>query len=129
MNKSIIPRAAVLALVLAATAAVAAPRDYAFEPVNIEVRNAPGTEIAVRLVHKPTGKPVAGAVITRTSLDMAPAQHPMAAPAVPISSSEPGVYKFRADFTMAGSWALKLTAKVPGESEALEDRVIFRAKD
>jgi len=109
--------------------AAAASRDYAFEPVNIEVRNAPGTEIAVRLVHKPTGKPVAGAIITRTSLDMAPAQHPMASTVVPIASSEPGVYKFRADFTMAGSWALRLTAKVPGESEMLEDRVIFRAKD
>jgi hypothetical protein len=129
MNKTVIAGAAVLALAVAATAVAAGSGDYAFEPVNIEVRNAPGTEIAVRLVHKPTGKPVAGAVITRTSLDMAPAQHRMAATVVPISSSELGVYRFRANFTMAGSWALKLTAKVPGENETFEDRVIFRAKD
>jgi hypothetical protein len=126
MNKSSIARAAVFAFAVAATtAAAAAARDYAFEPVDIEVRNAPDTEIAVRLVHKPTGKPVGGAVITRASLDMAPAQHPMSATVVPIGSTEPGIYKFRADFTMAGSWALKLTAKI----ETLEDRVIFRAKD
>ncbi len=128
MNKSIILPTAVFVLAVAAAAAAAA-RDYAFEPVNIEVRNAPGTEIAVRLIHRPTGKPVAGAVVTHATLDMTPAQHPMGAPVMPIGSNEPGVYKFRADFTMAGSWALKLTAKVPGENETLEDRVIFRAKD
>lgn len=129
MNKSSLARAAVLAFAVAATAAAAAARDYAFEPVHIEVRNAPGTEIAVRLIHKPTGKPVGGAVVIRASLDMTPAQHPMTATVVPIGSGEPGVYKFRADFTMAGSWALRLTAKLPGETETLEDRVIFRAKD
>ena len=129
MTKSSIAHATVLAFAVAATAAAAAARDYAFEPVDIEVRNAPWTEIAVRLVHKPTGRPVGGAVVTRVSLDMAPAQHPMTATVVYIGSSEPGVYRFRADFTMAGSWALRLTAKLPGETETLEDRVIFRAKD
>jgi hypothetical protein len=43
-------------------------------------------------------------------------------------SSEPGVYKFRADLTMAGRWALKLMAKVPGEKETLEATVVFEAK-
>jgi hypothetical protein len=121
--------AASLGIAVAAAPVFASPSDYAFEPVSIEVRNAPETEIAVRLVHKPTGKLVAGAVITHMTLDMAPAQHPMATTVVPTRSNEFGVYKFRANFTMAGSWALKLTAELPGENATLEDRVIFRAKD
>jgi YtkA-like len=43
-------------------------------------------------------------------------------------STEPGVYKFRADLTMAGRWALQLMAKVPGEKETLEATVVFEAK-
>ena len=30
---------------------------------------------------------------------------------------------------MAGRWALKLQAKVPGEAETIEGSVIFQAKD
>ena len=43
-------------------------------------------------------------------------------------SNEPSVYRFKADFTMAGRWALKLQAKVPGESETVEGTVVFKAK-
>jgi hypothetical protein len=42
--------------------------------------------------------------------------------------SESGVYRFKADFTMAGRWALKLQAKVPGESETVEGTVVFKVK-
>ena len=62
--------AAGLALSIAATHAVAGPKDYTFEPVSVDVRN--GSELAVRIVHKPTGKPVEGAVLFRTRLDMSP---------------------------------------------------------
>jgi hypothetical protein len=41
----------------------------------------------------------------------------------------PGLYSFKAEPTMAGSWALKLMAKVPGESETVEGTVIVNAKD
>ncbi len=43
-------------------------------------------------------------------------------------ATEPGVYKFKADLSMAGGWALKLMAKVPAESETVEGTVIFQAK-
>jgi hypothetical protein len=42
--------------------------------------------------------------------------------------AEPGVYRFKADFTMAGKWALKLPAKVPGENETVDGTVVFQAK-
>lgn len=119
-----------LAMSALMTPALPGADDYSFAPVNIEVRNAPGSEIAVRLIHRPSGRLVAGAVIVRATLDMSPAgMGSMAAKLAPVGSSEAGVYKFRADFTMAGSWALKLTAKVAGESGTVEDTVIFRAKD
>jgi hypothetical protein len=124
--------AALLGLALGATASSAfgGAADYAFEPLQANVKNGVGSELAVRLVHKPTGKPVPNAVLFRTRVDMGPdnmaemtAQHQ----AVP--ATEPGVYRFKADLTMAGGWALRLMAKVPGEAETVQGIVQFQAKD
>lgn len=122
---------AVLALsCLNVTLAAAAPADYAFEPVAAEVKGGAAAELAVRLVHKPTGKPVAGAVLFRTRLDMSPANMAdMVAPIEAMPSSEPGVYRFKAALDMGGRWALKIMAKVPGETETVQGSVVFTAKD
>lgn len=118
------------ALCLAPLAASAAADDYAFEAVNAQVKNAAGQEIAVRLVKNPGGQPVAGAVIFQTRLDMAPDKMAdMTAKIVPVAAAEPGVYKFKADFTMAGRWLLTLGAKVQGETGTVKGSVIFTAKD
>ena len=118
-----------LAIIAAASTAFAGARDYEFQPVAAEVKNEAGSELAVRLVHKPTGKPVEGAVVFRTRLDMSPEKmetHTAKHAAMP--AGEPGVYRFKADLTMAGAWALKLQAKVPGEAETVEGTVVFKAK-
>lgn len=121
--------AAGLALTVAALPAFAGPTDYAFEPVKVEVKNGRGSELAVRIVHKPTGKSVEGAVLFRTRLDMSPdSMGEMTAKHTAQPSSEPGVYKFKADLTMAGGWAFKLMVKVPGETETVEGTVVFKAK-
>lgn len=118
-----------LALIAAASVAFAAAADYEFQPFAVDVKNGAGSEVAVRLVHKPTGKPVAGAVIFRTRLDMSPdSMGEMTAKHAAMPGTEPGVYRFKADFTMAGGWAFKLQAKVPGESETIEGTVTFKAK-
>jgi hypothetical protein len=112
-----------------ATPTLAAPNDYRFEPVKPAVKNGAASELALRVIHKPTGKPVEGVVLFRTRLDMSPdSMGEMTAKHAAQPSSEPGVYKFRADLTMAGRWALKLMAKVPGEKETLEATVVFEAK-
>jgi hypothetical protein len=112
----------------AAAPALATPADYVFEPISAK-RNGEGTELAVRIVHKPTGKPVEGAVLFRTRLDMSPdSMGEMTAKHAALPSTEPGVYKFKADLTMAGSWALKVMAKVPGETDTVEGTVVFKAK-
>jgi hypothetical protein len=118
-----------LAIVAGAPSAYAGPKDYEFQPVGAEVKNGTGSEVAVRLVDKRTGKPVEGAVIFRTRLDMSPdSMSEMMAKHAAAPSTEPGIYRFKADFTMAGGWALKLQAKVPGESETVEGTVVFKAK-
>ena len=121
--------AASLAVSGAMAPGFAAPNDYAFEPVKADVKNGAGSELAVRIVHKPTGKPVEGAVLFRTRLDMSPdSMGEMTAKHAAQPSPEPGVYKFRADLTMAGGWALKLMAKMPGEKETVQATVVFQAK-
>ena len=103
--------------------------DYTFEPVAKEIRSGPGSELAVRLVHKPDSKFVEGAVVFRTRLDMSPENmEAMTSEVAAVSSTEPGVYSFRADITMAGNWALKLQAKVQGEAETVQGTVVFTAK-
>lgn len=118
-----------LALIASAPAAFAGAADYAFEPVAVDVKNGAGSELAVRLVHKPTGKPVDGAVLFRTRVDMSPdGMGEMTAKHTALPGGTPGVYRFKADLTMAGGWALKLQAKVPGEAETVEGTVVFKAK-
>ena len=120
-----------LAIVLSGFPAWAGASDYAFEAVKAEVKNGPGSELLVRLVHKPTGKPVEGAVIAKTRVDMSP--DGMETMTAKVSDAEPGndpgVYRFKADLTMAGGWALKLMAKVQGEPETVIGTVVFKAKN
>lgn len=109
--------------------AFAAATDYEFQPVKVDVKNGAGSQLAVRLVHKPTGKPVEGAVLFRTLLDMSlDSMGEMTAKHAAMPTTEPGVYAFKADFTMAGGWAFKLQAKVPGEAETVIGTVVFQAK-
>jgi hypothetical protein len=110
--------------------AFAGAADYSFEPMNVEVKNGAASQLGVRLVHNPSGKPVEGAVFFRTRLDMAPdGMSEMQAQHAAMPSEEPGVYRFKADLTMAGGWAFRIMAKVPGEKDTVEGVVIFQAKD
>ena len=125
-------RATLVGLAITAMPATsfAGAADYSFEPVRADVKNGAGSDVAIRIVHKPTGKPVVGAVLFRTRLDMSPdSMGEMTAKHAATPSAEPGVYRFKADFTMAGGWALKIMAKVPGETETVEATVVFTAKD
>lgn len=123
-------RAATLAASLtvgAAGTALADARDYEFRLVTTEVKRGEAM-IAVRLVHKATGRAVPDAVIYATRLDMAPDGMPtMTTPVGAVSGGEPGTYRFRADLVMAGGWQFTLTAKVQGEEGTVESRLNLRA--
>ena len=118
--------AATIALV--ASAAMAGPSDYAFEPVNPEMKKGDDVTVAVRLTNKTTGKPVSDAVIFKTRVDMAPdGMAEMESAVSPLPSKEPGVYAFKTDLPMAGRYQVTLSAKVQGERETVSGKVIIKA--
>ena len=114
-----------LGVAIAPTSQVfAAAKDYRFEVVGPPVKSGKATQIKVRLLHLPEGKPVAGAIIIQTKLDMTPeGMASMIAPAKATAGPEPGIYQISAEPEMAGKWALHLSAKVQGEAETVSGTV------
>jgi hypothetical protein len=113
---------------LAASAAMAGAGDYAFEPVNPEMKKGDDATVAVRLTNKTTGKPVPDAVIFKTRVDMAPdGMAEMESSVAPLPSKEPGVYAFKTDLPMAGRYQVTLSAKVQGEADTVTGKVIVTA--
>lgn len=111
--------------------ALAGAADYTFELVAPEYAKGDAVPVAVRLVNKKTGKPVAGAVIIRSRLDMAPdgmAEHTTSIKAEPGNADQPGVYAFKADLSMEGRWQLSVAAKVQGEAETVIGKLVIRVK-
>ena len=118
-----------IAVVGSATLARAGIKDYEFQLVDQSVQAGPDKTITVRLVNKTTGKSVPDAVIFATRLDMAPdGMQEMATKIAPITSAEPGTYKFKATFGMAGRWQLSLGAKVQGETGTVESKLVITAQ-
>lgn len=102
--------------------------DYEFRLVQSEIKQGNGTTVAVRLVDKRSGKAVPDAVIFATRIDMAPDGMPtMAAPIEALPSTEPGVYRFKANLMMAGGWQLSLGAKIQGETGTIENKLVLKA--
>jgi hypothetical protein len=125
LSRAIVIAAAVSAASSFALQAKAGAEDYTFEPIGPKLQKG-DTSLAVRLVQKATGKPVADAVIERSRIDMGPDGMPtMESPLAPEPSSEPGVYGFKANLPMAGHWLLSIAAKVQGEPETVVGKVNY----
>jgi YtkA-like len=104
-------------------------KDYEFQLVDQTVQAGPDKVVIVRLVNTKTGKPVPDAVIFATRLDMAPdGMQEMATRIAPMPGGEPGTYKFKATFGMAGRWQLSLGAKVQGETGTVESKLVITAQ-
>lgn len=102
--------------------------DYEFRLVQTDVKQGNGAIVTVRLVDKRSGKAVPDAVIFASRIDMAPDGMPtMAAPIEALPSTEPGVYRFKANLMMAGGWQLSLGAKVQGETGTIENKLVLKA--
>ncbi len=116
-----------IAMTGAATLARADIKDYEFQLVDKTIKKGDAI-ISVRLIHKPDGKPVPDAVIFATRLDMAPdGMQEMAIKVTPMPGAEAGVYRFKANLSMAGGWQLSLGAKVQGETGTVENKLVLRA--
>ncbi len=115
--------------VVALSAARADIADYEFRLVQTDIKQGNGAIVIVRLIDKRSGKAVPDAVIFATRIDMAPDGMPtMAAPIEALPSTEPGVYRFKANLMMAGGWQLSLGAKVQGETGTLESKLVLKAQ-
>jgi hypothetical protein len=124
-------RAALIGVAVIGSAGIARAdiKDYKFELVDQSVQAGPDKVITVRLMNIKTGKTVPDAVIFATRLDMAPdGMQEMATKIVPVPGAEPGSYKFKATFGMAGRWQLSLGAKVQGETGTVENKLVITAQ-
>ena len=115
----------VWAIAVPAWAAIA---DYEFQLVQSEIKKGDSAEVVVRLTDKRTGTAIPGAVIFAQRIDMAlDSMEEMTSSIAAMLSTEPGVYRFKINLTMAGGWRLSLAAKVQSETGTLESRLTFKA--
>ena len=124
-------RAALIGIAVIGSAGIARAdvKDYEFKLVDQSVQAGPDKVIAVRLMNTKTGKTVPNAVIFATRLDMAPdGMQEMATKVAAMPGGEPGIYKFKATFGMAGRWQLSLGAKVQGETGTVESKLVITAQ-
>jgi hypothetical protein len=104
-------------------------KNYEFQLVQPTVQAGADRIVAVKLVDKTTGKAVPDAVIFATRLDMAPdGMQEMVTKVTPMPGTEPGTYRFKATFSMAGRWQLSLGAKVQGETGTVENKLVVTAE-
>ena len=104
-------------------------KDYEFHLVDATVQAGADKIVTVKLLNKKTGKPVPDAVIFASRLDMAPdGMQEMVTKVTSMPGMEPGTYRFKATFSMAGRWQLSLGAKVQGETGTVESKLVVTAQ-
>jgi hypothetical protein len=104
-------------------------KNYEFQLVQPTVQAGADRIVTVRLVDKTTGKAVPDAVIFASRLDMAPdGMQEMVTKVTPMPGTEPGTYRFKATFSMAGRWQLSVGAKVQGETGTVENKLVVTAE-
>ena len=120
--------ASVVTMLLAAPV-YAAGKDYHFEVVKAQPAGKNLTDVTIKLTHNPDGKPVTGAVIFQTKVDMGPSgMGEMTGKVTPQPADPTGFYHFRTETGMAGTWALTLSAKIQSEADTVRGTVTFDAK-
>lgn len=112
-----------------AALSIAAPGGYRFETVETAATEPDHTTLAVRLVGAPDNKPVGNATITEAKTDMGPDGMPeMIGAVTPLTSDQPGLYRFSIETGMAGKWELILIANVPGQTAPVTGKIDYNAK-
>ena len=116
------------ASIAAATGGLSAAADYRFELAQAQPAGSGKTDLTVRVVHVPDKKPVAGAVLFETKADMTPdGMADTTGKVTPLTSDQPGLYRFQIETGMAGKWQLSLGAKLQGETGTVRGTVPFAA--
>jgi hypothetical protein len=71
MRKFVLTSTAVAVLMTLTNVTLAGANDYVFEPVKTDIKSSNVATIAVRLLHKPSERPVTDAVIVQMRIGMA----------------------------------------------------------
>lgn len=138
------PILGIIAAVVLSTATVACattdqPRSYRFEVVDQPVAVGAHSEFDVKLTKASTGEPVANARFARADLEMTMPRLATKTPPIGggmsrmggetdfVGTPAPGLYRFRGDVSMSGTWRLDLAANVPGEPASIDATVTFKA--
>src|ERR1700750_1739401 len=99
-------------------------KDYEFQLVDPTIQAGADKIVTVKLMNKKTGKPVPDTVIFASRLDMAPdGMQEMVTKVTPMPGTEPGTYRFKATFGMAGRWQVLLGAQVQGETATAQSKL------
>jgi hypothetical protein len=99
--------------------AQASDQDYRFELVG-QPQAANGKDtVQLKLVHVADNKPVIGAVIFQSHVDMGPGMETMSAPIVKLPENPPGTYNFSVAPSLTGNWEIYLSAKVQGQIQTV----------
>ena len=115
-----------LALLAATPLAMADAADFEFRLLEPSVQQGDDVSVTVRLIDRRSGNPVADAVIFATRMDMAPdGMESMTAPIEAVPSTVPGIYSFKTNLVMEGGWRFSIAAKIQGEVETVESRLIL----
>lgn len=119
---------AVLGSAVSASAQTA-PERYRFTAVGESTQRGVGIVLQVRATDL-ANQPKAGISFTDPRIDHAPDGAAAATfAAFPLPPREAGLYEFRASVPVAGLWALRLQARVPGEAQPVYASVIFKIVD
>jgi YtkA-like len=97
----------------------AAASDYRFEVVEVKPAGTGKSNVTLRLVHTPDKKPVTDAVLFQVTADMGPDGMPTMTAPTKALAPKAGLYSIEIEPGMAGNWALKVAAKVQGETETV----------
>ncbi|MCP3389336.1 FixH family protein [Bradyrhizobium sp. CCGB12] len=131
MTTTKLARAAMAALIGTALtgAAHAEIKNYEFQLIQPTVKAGADRIVTVRLFDKSSGKAISDAVIFASRLDMAPdGMQEMTTKVTAMPGTDPGTYRFKANFSMAGRWQLSLGAKVQGEAGTVENKLVVTAE-
>lgn len=106
------------------------PSGPGWEAVNSAVPTGKAVRLEARLKGLSATPPADGVRITAMRLDMAPdGMAAMTGSLRVLPPPAPGIVAFEADLSMAGRWALSITADVAGETRPVRGTVVFRATD
>ncbi len=134
MSRILMQGALALAALFGATTPAAAGQDaaakaaYHFTVQPMAVKAGVPTTFTVQIM-SPDMRPVTGAKVSATRVDMGPdGMAEMTGKVGAAGPTDPSRYAFSTTLPMAGHWAVSIEAKIPGEAAAVRGQVILEAK-